>query len=108
MNSTPCYECYASFRSKVEIPVDQKKYTDPNYDETKIPGQEGLWANILIISGIAFKEIYELLSVPTKAESKLFLYNIDGDGLEPLTGLVVPVRRGCAVCDPSKIGELTI
>jgi|ERR1051326_3408871 molybdopterin/thiamine biosynthesis adenylyltransferase len=104
----PCYECYASFRAKEDIPVDPKKYTDPKFDETKIPGQEGLWANILIISGIAFKIIYEVLSLPANTESPLFLFNIDGSDFKPLTGHSVPVNRGCAVCDPAKVAELTI
>jgi molybdopterin/thiamine biosynthesis adenylyltransferase len=44
----PCLECYSAFRNKVEIPVDQRKYTDPDWDDSKVPGQAGLWPNIQI------------------------------------------------------------
>ena len=56
MGRTPCYECFAGFRrDKVEIPNDPRKYTDPNFDSTKVPGQAGLWPNILIITGVMFQ-----------------------------------------------------
>ena len=52
---TPCYECYAGFRRNLDLPADARKYTDPDFDSTKVPGQAGLWANILIITGVMFQ-----------------------------------------------------
>ena len=47
---TACYECFASFRKQnTQIPNDPRKYTDPNFDAERVPGQPGLWANILAI-----------------------------------------------------------
>src|SRR5216684_4252859 len=60
---TPCYECYGAFRRNVEIPHDTRRYTDPNYDETRIPGQAGLWANILMVAGLQFQIILGLVGL---------------------------------------------
>ena len=91
-----------------EVKPDQARYSDPIYDSTKVEGQPGLWANILIISGIAFKAVYDVLSLPDRAKSSLYLYNIDGTDFQPLSGHLIPLSGSCAVCDAEKIQELTV
>jgi len=112
---TPCYECYAGFRhDEVEIPDDPRKYTDPNFDATKVPGQAGLWANILIITGVMFQVVLGLLDPESGRaqlidwEHTLFLVNVSNykGNLQPLAVTFGTVRKGCAVCDESKLGEL--
>jgi hypothetical protein len=112
---TPCYECYAGFRrDKVEIPADPRKYTDPDFDSTKIPGQAGLWANILIITGVMFQVALGLLDPKSERsqlidnEHTLFLLNVSdyASNLQPLAVTFGKVQKGCAVCDDSKLGDL--
>src|SRR5205814_1162991 len=45
---TPCYHCFASFRKTAaeNLPTDPRKYTDPDFDDSKVPGQPGPWAQI--------------------------------------------------------------
>ncbi len=61
-----------------------------NIDVTKVPGQEGLWCNVLM------------------AASLLWLMNISdfASPLQPLAVTFGKVRKAYAVCDPSKLGEL--
>jgi ThiF family len=111
---TPCYECYAGFRRNVEIPADARKYTDPDFDSTKVPGQAGLWANILIITGVMFQVALGLLDPENEraklidCEHTLFLVNVSNFGarLQPLAVTFGKVQKGCAVCDESKLAEL--
>ena len=111
---TPCYECYAGFRRKVDIPADARKYTDPDFDSTKVPGQAGLWANILIITGVMFQAALALLDPENERaqlidyEHTLFLVNVSsyGSNLQPLAVTFGKVKRGCAVCDESKLTGL--
>ncbi len=114
---TPCFECYASFRrDTAPLPVDDpRKYTDPDFDETKVPGQAGLWPNILVISGIAFQVILGLLDPESDRgrnlidnQHTLFLINVSAydSPLQPLAVTFGRVSRGCAVCDESKLEEL--
>src|SRR3989454_2249499 len=111
---TPCYECYAGFRRNVDIPADARKYTDPDFDSTKVPGQAGLWANILVITGVMFQVVLALLDPESdrKAlidyEHTLFLFNVSkyDSPLQPLAVTFGEVKKGCAVCDESKLGEL--
>src|SRR3989449_2530953 len=111
---TPCYECYAGFRRKVDIPADARKYTDPDFDSTKVPGQAGLWANILIITGVMFQVARGLLDPENDRaqlidyEHTLLLVNVSsyGANLQPLAVTFGKVKRGCAVCDESKLAEL--
>ncbi len=112
---TPCYECYASFRrNTVDIPADPMKYTDPDFDATKLPGQAGLWANILVITGVMFQVVLGLLdarsnrSVLIDFEHTLFLVNVSqyGSDLQPLAVTFGKVKKGCAICDASKCAEL--
>lgn len=112
---TPCYECYAGFRrSTVEIPADARKYTDPDFDSTKVPGQAGLWANILIITGVMYQVALGLLD-PENDRSQiidyvhtLFLVNVSkyDSHLQPLAVTFGKVRKGCAICDESKLNDL--
>src|SRR6266571_3104343 len=70
---TPCYECYAGFRRQTEALSlnDPRKYTDLDFDQTKVPGQAGLWPNILIICGFAFQVILALLGDEGRAKRLL-------------------------------------
>lgn len=110
---TACYECFAAFRSNVVIPADARKYTDPDFDDTRAPGQPGLWANILVIAGIAFQVILGLLGLRPEVidhEHTLWLANVSDYDLpfRPLAVTFAKVKRGCAVCDESLVGDLTI
>jgi molybdopterin/thiamine biosynthesis adenylyltransferase len=108
---TPCYECFAGFRrSEVEIPNDPRKYTDPDFDDTKTPGQAGLWPNALIIAGMQFQVVLGVLGLRDCIDYQhtLWLMNVsDYDSLlQPLAVTFGKVKKGCAVCDESKLGEL--
>ncbi len=112
---TPCYECYAGFRrDTVEIPADPRKYTDPEFDATKAPGQAGLWANILVITGIMFQVVLGLLDEESDRgqlidyEHTLFLANVSkyDSGLAPLAVTFGKVKKGCAICDESMLADL--
>ena len=112
---TPCCECYAGFRRlAAEIPADVRKYTDPEFDATQLPGQAGLWANILVITGVMFQVILGLVDHESDRrqlidyEHTLFLVNVskyDSD-LQPLAVTFGKVKKGCAICDESKLAEL--
>lgn len=115
---TPCYECYAGFRrNTVEVPEivpDERKYTDPNFDFTRLSGQPGLFANILAIAGVAFQIVLGLLDEESDRrrlidhERTLLLFNLgkyDGP-LQLLAGTFGKIEKGCAICDPQKLAEL--
>jgi len=107
---TPCYECYGAFRRNVEIPHDTRRYTDPNYDETRIPGQAGLWANILMVAGLQFQVILGLVGLrdTLKYPGTVWLMNISDPRcpFQPLALTVAEVIKGCAVCNPDCLKEL--
>jgi ThiF family len=112
---TPCYECYAGFRRQAaEIPPDARKYTDPDFDGTKLPGQAGLWANILVITGVMFQVVLGLADPESERrqlidlDHTLFLLNVSkyDATLQPLAVTFGKVRKGCAVCDESRLGAL--
>ncbi len=107
---TPCYECYGAFRRNVEIPHDTRRYTDPYYDETRIPGQAGLWANILMVAGLQFQVILGLVGLrdSLKYPGTVWFMNIDDPRcpFQPLALTVGEVKKGCAVCDPAYLEEL--
>lgn len=108
---TPCYECYAGFRrSEVEIPNDPRKYTDPDFDDTKTSGQPGIWPNALIIAGMQFQVVLGVLGLRDVIddECSLWLMNISNreTGLQPLAVTFGKVKKGCPVCDESKLAEL--
>jgi molybdopterin/thiamine biosynthesis adenylyltransferase len=115
---TACYQCYAGFRSSTveipEIPADPKKYTDPDFDATKLPGQAGLWANILMVAGLSFQIALALLDPESDRtalidhEHTLLLFNISkySSPLQPLAVTFGKVKKGCAICDESRIADL--
>jgi hypothetical protein len=114
---TPCFECYAGFRrGMAPLPADDpRKYTDPDFDGTKVPGQAGLWPNILVISGIAFQLVLALLDPDgdrgrnlIDCEHTLFLVNVSAydSPLQPLAVTFGRVPRGCPVCDESRLKDL--
>ncbi len=107
---TPCYECYGAFRRNVEIPQDTRRYTDPTYDETRIPGQAGLWANILMVAGLQFQVILGLVGLrdTLKYPGNVWLMNISDPHcpFQPLALTVAEVKKGCAVCDQGCLEEL--
>jgi hypothetical protein len=112
---TPCYECFATFRrGQAGIPADARKYTDPEFDATRLPGQAGLWANILVITGIMFQVVLALLDPESDRNAlidhdhTLFLVNVSSYSarMQPLAVTFGRVGKGCAVCDPSKLEQL--
>jgi len=112
---TPCYECYAGFRRQsADIPADARKYTDLDFDATKLPGQAGLWANILVITGVMFQVVLGLIDPDSDRrglidfEHTLFLVNVSNydSRLQPLAVTFGRVKRGCAVCDATRLAEL--
>jgi len=94
----------------VDIPQDIRRYTDPNYDETRIPGQAGLWANILMVAGLQFQVILGLVGLrdTLKYPGTVWLMNISDPHcpFQPLALTVGEVKKGCAVCDQSCLDEL--
>jgi hypothetical protein len=116
---SPCFECYAGFRRESEeLSIrDSRKYTDLDFDQTKVPGQAGLWPNILIICGFAFQLILALLGADERRSRELidesqtlFLANIGDFASELPLWTVTPgaVRKGCAICDPAHLPELRV
>jgi molybdopterin/thiamine biosynthesis adenylyltransferase len=111
---TPCYHCFASFRKNAleELPVDPRKYTDPDFDDTKVPGRPGLWAQILVVSGLCFQLCLGLLGLRPQLIDEvhnLWLFNMTdfNSSLQPLAVTFgKTARRGCAVCDPSRLVDL--
>ncbi len=107
---TPCYECYAGFRRNVEISSDARRYTDPNFDDTRVPGQAGLWANILMLAGLEFQVILGLVGLRNTLDCRdtLWLMNISDPrcGLQRLALTLGEVKKGCAVCDRKCLDEL--
>jgi hypothetical protein len=107
---TPCRECFAQFRGMEEIPAGRERYTDPDFDETRVPGQAGLWGSVLAVGGIAFHAVLALLGIRGRLDlaRPLWIANLNYEGFQPYAVTFAKVPRGCPVCDESKIGELTI
>lgn len=107
---TACRECFARFRGTEETPANQERYTDPDLDDTRMPGQTGLWGSVLAVSGIAFHVILALFGVRGKLdfERPLWIVNLDYGGFRPYAVTFAKVTRGCPVCDQSKVAELRI
>jgi hypothetical protein len=116
---TPCFECYAGFRRESEELSlrDPRKYTELDFDQTKVPGQAGLWPNILIICGFAFQVILALLGADERRSRELidcsqtlFLANVGDFASELPLWAVTPgtVEKGCAICDPERLPELLV
>lgn len=110
---TPCYQCYAGFRQTTvdvpEIPADPRKYTDLDFDSTKVPGQAGLWANILMIAGVGFQIALALLDAKSDRgalldyQRTLLLFNVSkyDSPLQPLAVTFGTVKKGCNICSGS-------
>jgi molybdopterin/thiamine biosynthesis adenylyltransferase len=107
---TACRECFARFRDVDETPHGKERYTDPDFDDTRTPGQTGLWGSVLAVSGIAFHAILALLGVrgSINFERPLWIVNIDYAGFQPFAVTFAKVARGCAVCDEGKVAELSV
>jgi len=107
---TACRECFARFRGWEEIPAAAERYTDPDFDETRAPGQSGLWGSVLAVGGIAFHAVLALLGVRGGFDPgrPLWIANLDYEGLQPYAVTFVRVPRGCPVCDEGKMEELTV
>jgi molybdopterin/thiamine biosynthesis adenylyltransferase len=108
--ATPCRDCFAQFREPEEIPADQERYTDPEYDPTRLPGQTGLWGSVLAVCGIAFHVALGLAGVRGRLdmEHTVWIVNLDYDGFRPYAVTRAKVARGCAVCDESRIAGLGV
>jgi molybdopterin/thiamine biosynthesis adenylyltransferase len=106
---TACRECFAQFRGAEDTAAGLERYTDPDFDETRTPGQTGLWGSVLAVSGIAFHGILALFGIrgTLDLERPLWIVNLDYEGFRPYAVSFAKVPRGCAVCDESKVAELT-
>lgn len=116
---TACFECYAGFRRDTASldRDDPRRYTELDFDTTRVPAQAGLWPNILIICGFAFQILLALFSGGDHSESQvldcehpLWLVNV-ADFSSPLRPMAVNpaiVKRGCPVCDESCLSQLTL
>jgi len=118
---TPCYECYEREGPLPE--PGQEAYTDPGYDKTKMPHQEGLWCDVLMAASIQFRAILKAIQVQARIEGARKAYKerrihygcfgelwSDRNSLI-LTSLRPPYRteifrqkRGCAVCTDNMEG----
>lgn len=107
---TPCRDCFAQFRDAEEIEVNQERYTDPDFDVTRVPGRSGLWGSVLAVSGIAFQVALSLMGVRRELdrEHTIWIVNLDYEGFRPYAVTRAKVARGCAVCDESKIAGLGV
>jgi molybdopterin/thiamine biosynthesis adenylyltransferase len=97
---TPCYDCYE--REGPGPEPTQEKYTNPNYDSTKMPHQEGLWCDVLMGASIQFQAVLGILGVRKKF-APLVLVSLR----YPFTVEAHSQRPGCAICSDSMEG-LTI
>jgi molybdopterin/thiamine biosynthesis adenylyltransferase len=106
---TPCRECFAQFRETDQGDTSEARYTDPDFDETRTPGQPGLWGSVLAVAGIAFRVTLDLLQGnAVDCSHPLWIVNLDYPGFTPYAVSRAKVPRGCAVCDPSKVAELRV
>lgn len=107
---TACRECFASFRETDRAAPLQERYTDPEYDETRAPGQPGLWGSVLAVSGIAFHGILALLGLRGHLDLShpLWIVNLDFAGFQPYAVTFANIRKGCPVCDDTRVAELRI
>ena len=107
---TACRECFAQFRDVDDSPPPRERYTDPDYDETRVPGQTGLWGSVLAVSGIAFHAILGVLGIrgSIDIERPLWFVNLDYAGFQPFAVTLGRLAKGCAVCDESQVAGLTL
>jgi molybdopterin/thiamine biosynthesis adenylyltransferase len=114
---TPCLECVFGFRRETEQTSagDPRKYTDPEFDGTRVLSQAGLWPSIVQTASVAFNVILGLL-LPDSAfgrhfidcERTLLFLNVSAFDapLQPLAVTAARPAKGCAVCQPTKLHEL--
>jgi len=111
---TPCYACYE--REGPEPEPSQEKYTNPNYDPTKMPHQEGLWCDVLMAASIQFRAILKVMEVERRmvaaneSRKKNIIYGCFGELWSDLNPLILASLRppygaeiikqkpGCGVC----------
>jgi molybdopterin/thiamine biosynthesis adenylyltransferase len=111
---TPCRECFAQFREPGEeeeqAALAPERYTDPDFDETRVPGRTGLWGSVLAVAGIAFHVALALVGARGKLDAgyPVWIVNLDYDGFRPYAVTRCKLARGCAVCDESKIAALSV
>lgn len=107
---TPCRECFAQFREDPPAAGGPERYTDPDFDETRAPARAGLWGSVLAISGVAFHVVLGVLGVreAVDLERPLWIVNLDYEGFRPYAVTRARLKKGCAVCDESKIAELSL
>ena len=88
---TPCYDCYE--REGPGPEPTQEKYTDPNYDSTKMPHQEGLWCDVLLGASIQFHAVLGIFGVRKKF-APLVLVSLR----YPFPIETYSQKPGCAIC----------
>jgi len=97
---TPCYACYD--REGPEPEPSQEKYTNPDYDSTKMPSQPGLWGDVLMAASLQFQAILGILGVREQMPPLVLM------GLRyPFKTEFINQKERCAVCsnDFSKLHE---
>lgn len=92
---TPCYACYE--REGPAPEPSQEKYTNPNYDSTKMPHQEGLWCDVLMAASIQFRAILDVLDGKI---NPLILASLR----LPYSAQIFHQEKGCAVCSDNMVG----
>jgi molybdopterin/thiamine biosynthesis adenylyltransferase len=107
---TACRECFAQWRPMNRAAPASSRYTDPDFDETRTPGQRGLWGSILAVGGIAFHAILALLKIRGELDLScpVWIVNLDYEGFQPFAVTQAKVRKGCPVCDDAKVSELQL
>ena len=88
---TPCYDCYE--REGPGPEPTQEKYTNPNYDATKMPHQEGLWCDVLMGASVQCQAVLGVLGIrermaPLVLMSLRYPFKIETYSQKP----------GCAIC----------
>lgn len=107
---TPCRECFAQFRDTEPPTSGPERYTDPEFDETRTLARAGQWGSVLAIAGVAFHAVLGVLGVRETIDPArpLWIVNLDYEGFRPYAVTYAKVRKGCPVCDESKVAELTV
>ncbi len=88
----PGFPCYACYEREGELPEpSREKYTNPNYDPTQTPHQEGLWGDVLMAASMTFRAI---LGVLEGKPNPLILASLR----PPYGAEIINQKPGCAVC----------
>jgi molybdopterin/thiamine biosynthesis adenylyltransferase len=94
---TPCFDCYE--REGPGPEPSQEKYTNPNYDPTKMPHQEGLWCDVLMGASIQFQAVLGVIGVRERF-SPLVLMSLRW----PFKAEFYSQKPGCAICSTNMEG----